>query len=56
MSDEKKAWSTPRISINPSADALLARYRGVALNPTDQKTLDRFAIEMRRNHSRSAAA
>ena len=56
MSNEKKAWSTPRISIIPSADALLARYRGVTLNLADQKALDRLAMEMRRNHSRSAAA
>jgi hypothetical protein len=51
-----KAWSTPRVSIIRSADALLDRFRGMALTATEQKKLDRLAIEMRRRRSRSVAA
>jgi len=56
MSNKKKAWSSPRVSVIPSANALLARFRGVALTATEQKKLDRLAIEMRRGRSRSVAA
>lgn len=56
MSNKKKAWSTPRVSVIPSASALLERFRGVALNATQQKKLDRMDNEMRRGRSRSVAA
>ena len=56
MPTGKKAWSTPRIATVPSADALLNRFRGTALNAADQKNLNRLAIEMRRCRSRSVAA
>lgn len=59
MSNEKttmKAWSTPRVATIASADALLARFRNVALSAAEQKKLDRLAMEMRRCRSRSAAA
>lgn len=56
MSTGKKAWSTPRVAVVPSADALLNRFRGAALNAADQRKLNRLAMEMRRCRSRSVAA
>ena len=55
MSNEKKAWTTPRVRQFVNPDALIDHFQARGLNPAEQGQVERLAMEMRRCARRAAA-